>query len=495
MNVVSLFAGCGGLDLGFEQAGFNVVWANEFDQAIHPTYKLNHPNTKFCGDDIRTIKSEDIPDCDGIIGSPPCQSWSVGGRGKGFDDERGKLFLDYIRIVEDKHPKFFLIENVAGILEDKHKEAFTMFLDRLKKAGYDVSYSLLNTADYVIPQDRFRVFIVGTRKDLKVEYVFPESPGTPHVTLKRAIGDIIDSPEYSEGDIDTKISEHGFWNHDVYTGPYSSNYMHSNRVRSWDEVSFTIQAQASNAPQHPQAPKMPMSVSGGRMFKIGYEHLYRRLSVRECARIQSFPDSFHLIYDNVKDGYKMIGNAVPPRMGKYLAKQFLSLFNEGSTIKRKYNNSIKSIDIRELSKRYPNRITENQIITLDVSGLDISRNVLISLVKKDTISYYSKQDARIYYSGKKFPSTVALNKLYYFMPYIKGKGIRDLYFIEIVRVGSKQEVHPECDDNDFRLVFELKFIKQLFNDYVPVNLNIWHTFTDTTLEKLIVLKDDIAESL
>ena len=130
-----------------------------------------------------------------------------------------------------------------------------------------------------------------------------------------------------------------------------------------------------------------------------------------------------------------------------------------------------------------------------MSGLDISRNVLISLVKKDTISYYSKQDARIYYSGKKFPSTVALNKLYYFMPYIKGKGIRDLYFIEIVRVGSKQEVHPECDDNDFRLVFELKFIKQLFNDYVPVNLNIWHTFTDTTLEKLIVLKDDIAESL
>lgn len=495
MNVVSLFAGCGGLDLGFEQAGFNVVWANEFDQTIHPTYKLNHPNTVFCGDDIRTIKSEDIPDCDGIIGGPPCQSWSVGGRGKGFDDERGKLFLDYIRIVEDKRPKFFLIENVAGILEEKHKEAFTMFLDRLKKAGYDVSYSLLNTADYVIPQDRFRVFIVGTRKDLNIKYTFPDSPGTPLVTLKKAIGDITDLPKFSEGEISSEVSEHGFWNHDVYTGPYSENYMHSNRVRSWDEVSFTIQAQASNAPQHPQAPKMPLSASGGRMFKKGFEHLYRRLSIRECARIQTFPDSFHLIYKNVKDGYKMIGNAVPPRMGKYLAMQFLIAFGKETSEHSKDNNTIKPIDIRELSKKYPNRIAENLNITVDLGGLDISKNVLISLVKTDTISYYSRQDARIYYTGRKFPSTVALNKLYYFMPYIKGKGIRDLYFIEIARVGSKQEVHPECDDNDFRLVFEIKFVKQLFNEYIPVNLNIWHTFTDTTLEKLIVLKDDILESL
>ncbi|MDO4802885.1 MAG: DNA (cytosine-5-)-methyltransferase, partial [Prevotellaceae bacterium] len=165
MNIVSLFSGCGGLDLGFEQAGFNVVWANEFDKAIHDTYKLNHPQTEFCGDDIRTIECDRIPDCDGIIGGPPCQSWSVGGKGRGIEDERGKLFFDYIRIVESKKPKFFLIENVAGILEAKHKEAFSMFIKRLQDAGYKVSYSLLNAADYLIPQDRYRVFIIGIRKD------------------------------------------------------------------------------------------------------------------------------------------------------------------------------------------------------------------------------------------------------------------------------------------------------------------------------------------
>ena len=161
MKLVSLFSGCGGLDYGFEKAGYDVIWANEIDKTITSTYKANHKNTSLETRDIRELLNSDIPDCDGIIGGPPCQSWSEGGKGRGIDDERGKLFLDYIRIVCDKQPKFFLIENVKGILEDKHSEAFNMFLRRLYEADYDVTYALVNCADYRIPQDRFRVFIMG----------------------------------------------------------------------------------------------------------------------------------------------------------------------------------------------------------------------------------------------------------------------------------------------------------------------------------------------
>ena len=321
MNIVSLFAGCGGFDLGFKMAGFNVIWANEYDKTIHSTYKLNHPNTAFCEEDIRSINMTDIPDCDGIIGGPPCQSWSIGGKGLGIKDERGKLFLDYIRIVNYKKPKFFVIENVAGILEEKHKQVFSLFLTQLGNAGYNVKYSLLNAADFSIPQDRFRVFIVGMRKDLDVNFHFPEKIEGAKITLAQVIGDIIEDPQFSSGLIPANQTNQGLWNHDVYNGPYSTNYMHSNRVRSWDEVSYTIQAQASNAPQHPQAPKMEFSPNRGRMFKVGYEHLYRRLSVRECARIQTFPDTFRFIYNDIKDGYKMVGNAVPPRLAYFLAMQ------------------------------------------------------------------------------------------------------------------------------------------------------------------------------
>ena len=113
-----------------------------------------------------------------------------------------------------------------------------------------------------------------------------------------------------------------------------------------------------------------------------------------------------------------------------------------------------------------------------------SKNVLVSLVKADNIDQYLDRSAKVYYTGKKFPSTVALNKLYYFMPYMKNKGIRDLYFIKIARVGTKQEVHPECEDNDFRLVFEIEYVGQLYEDYKSIKLDIWRTFTDTTMSSL-----------
>lgn len=331
MKVVSFFAGCGGLDLGFEQAGYEVIWANEFDRTIHQTYQFNHPNTYLCKADIRTLKASDIPDCDGFIGGPPCQSWSEGGKQLGLNDERGRLFLDYIRLIGEKHPKFFIIENVQGIISDKHFNTFLLFLSTLECSGYVVSYSLMNAADYEVPQDRFRVFIVGFLKELNCTFEFPKSLNKPVVTLQKAIGDITEKPRfYSDGCVNQNYNK--WFNHDVFTGPFDIKFMARNRVRSWDKTSFTIQAQAKNCPLHPQAPPMIYVSPNQRVFMLGYEYLYRRLSVRECARIQTFPDRFHFFYTDIKDGYKMVGNAVPPRMAKYLAweiKKTLAFIESG----------------------------------------------------------------------------------------------------------------------------------------------------------------------
>ena len=336
MKVISLFAGCGGLDLGFERAGFKVVWANEFDTSIHATYKQNHPHTILNTADIRTLTASDIPDCDGIIGGPPCQSWSLGGKSLGICDERGKLVYDYIRIVKEKQPRFFIMENVPGIVSPRHIGSFKQFLGLFETAGYAIKYELLNAADYKIPQERLRVFIVRVRNDIRLEYIFPNPTTATPITLQQAIGDISHSPHPYYNEI-VNNDCNGIANHDYYTGPFDQKYMARNRVREWNELSFTIQAQAKNEPIHPQAPKMVYINPNLRIFAPNKENLYRRLSVRECARIQSFPDSFKFIYSNILDGYKMVGNAVPPRLAYYLAQSIKSAFAENESLRNGYN--------------------------------------------------------------------------------------------------------------------------------------------------------------
>lgn len=362
MNIVSLFAGCGGFELGFKKAGFNIVWANEFDKAIHDTYRFNHPSTILNTADIRTLTGNDIPDCDGIIGGPPCQAWSEGGKGLGIEEPRGQLFLEFIRIVKDKKPKFFVIENVKGILDEKHKESLNGFIMTLRNAGYNVTFELLNAADYKIPQDRFRVFFIGIRNDLPNKFEFPNALNTGPITLRQAISDITETPRFYANEL--VKGEHPYrMNHDTYTGAYDAKYMARNRVRNWNEPSFTIQAQARNIPQHPQAPKMKYISSSQRAFAMGYEHLYRRLSVRECARIQTFPDNFRFLYKNVKDGYKMVGNAVPPRLAWYIAIQIKRAFAKLMPIleeeKKEIVQTIKQTPIIRITERYPRHIINN----------------------------------------------------------------------------------------------------------------------------------------
>ncbi len=335
MKVVSFFSGCGGLDLGFEQAGFEVIWANDNDPAVFKTYLLNHPHTYLCRKDMRELTMEEIPECDGFIGGPPCQSWSEGGKQLGLDDERGRMFLTYIHFIQAKQPKFFVIENVKGILSDKHFPTFKKMLGQLKDAGYVVHYQLMNAAHYYVPQERFRVIVVGVRNDIDVKYQFPKPDTSCFITLRQAIGEITEEPrKYTSELVDMEYEK--WLNHDVYMGPFDDRYMARNRVRGWNEVSYTMQAKARNCPLHPQAPKMIYVSRDKQIFRPGYEHLYRRLSVRECARIQTFPDHFRFIYHDVCDGYKMVGNAVPPRLGRAIAESikecFASVLSESCSI-------------------------------------------------------------------------------------------------------------------------------------------------------------------
>ena len=299
MRVVSFFAGCGGLDLGFEQAGFDVVWANEFEPHCRATYLRNHPDTEFVLGDICKIDPASIPDCDGFIGGPPCQSWSVAGKQKGLEDERGQLFLKYIDMIEAKQPKFFVIENVKGLLDTVFKYVFIMFLDRLDKAGYDVKWELLDAVNYRIPQNRERVFIVGFHKDLHIDYTFPAPTCTEPITLERAIGDIKEQPNFYKGGDEVNPND-SRPNHDVLASGFSAYYYRGNRRRGWNQPSFTIHATADNAPLHPSSPKMLYFGHEKWEFQANKKKQYRRLSVRECARIQTFPDNF--IFENGHQG-------------------------------------------------------------------------------------------------------------------------------------------------------------------------------------------------
>lgn len=254
----------------------------------------------------------------------------------------------------------------------------------------------------------------------------------------------------------------------------------------------------------------------------------RPLSVREYARIQTFPDSWNF-QGNMSDKYKQIGNAVPVNLAWAVGRSLIRLFNDiqnimpedtqdcaeavreivhkqsqlvvvkdhntqTSTVTNKYQE----LNFLDLFDQYAlNSIADNSMVHEDINWekygempqqepvVDESKNVLISLVKKDNEKMFLDGSATIYYTGKKFPTSVVLNKLFYFMPYIKGKGVRDLFLIKIARLGYRKEGTPEEDKDDLRLVFEVQFVKQLFDDYKPVELKIWRTFTDTTIGKLI----------
>lgn len=325
MNLISLFSGCGGLDLGFERAGFDIPVANEFDKTIWETFKTNHPKTNLIEGDIRQITKADIVpfirgEVDGIIGGPPCQSWSEAGALKGIEDARGQLFFDYIRILTEFKPKFFLAENVSGMLANRHSEAVQNILKLFEEAGYDVSLTLVNAKNYGVAEERKRVFYIGFRKDLHVDFEFPKGStedDEKKITLRDIIWDLQDTAVPSGPK--NHHNPEAINNNEYFTGAYSPIFMSRNRVKGWDEQAFTVQASGRQCQLHPQAPKMVKFDKNDCRFVEGKEHLYRRMTIREVARVQGFPDDFKFIYEDTNNAYKMIGNAVPVNLAYEIA--------------------------------------------------------------------------------------------------------------------------------------------------------------------------------
>jgi len=307
LDAVSLFCGAGGMDLGFIQAGHNILWANDRSQRACETYNRNLNLKPLCKD---IKKVDEFPGSDVVVACNPCQGFSsIGPRNP--EDERNYLYEEVIRCLRQTKPKFFVTENVKGLKTLYKGRFFELMLTDFDAAGYNVKWDLLNAKNYGVPQDRERIFIVGVRKDLGLEYCFP--PKThglglqPFVTLKDAIGGMR-PPEKGE-----------FWNENRY----SFYYMSRNRRRSWNEASYTIQASGRHAPLHPSCP--PMQQVGKDEWRFtDARQKYRRLSVRECARIQTFPDTY-VFEGSLENRYIQVGNAVPPLLAQSVASAFNSL--------------------------------------------------------------------------------------------------------------------------------------------------------------------------
>lgn len=445
MKVIDLFCGCGGLSLGFQKAGYTILAAfDNWDEAVTVYHNnFSHPIFKQDLSDVEQAISKIIqfkPDM--IIGGPPCQDFSSAGK-RDENNGRGDLTVSYAKIVTSVMPEWFVMENVDRILKTgKLVEARKIFKD----CGYGLTETVLNASLCGVPQRRKRFIMIGHlgEKDGFMAGMLEKRQSTKEMTVADYFGDQIDIKYY-------------------YRHPRS----YARRgIFSIDEPSPTIRGVNRPMPSgyhlHPTDPVT--SLEG-----------IRPLTTLERSMIQTFPKDFKFI--GTKTGMEqMIGNAVPVNLAKFVGDSIMA-----------YLGTEKNVNFQEIQKEYPTGIVRHKETIYDPISSNDDKSVLISLIKNENVDLFLDGSARIYYTGKKFPSTVALNKLFYFMPYVKKRGIRDLYLIKIARVGSKQEVHPEADQNDLRLVFEIEYIKQLFADYKPIRLKIWDTFTDTTLGEIINL--------
>lgn len=352
INVVSLFSGCGGLDLGVELSGLvttfgekeaynifssknhynqhrnkliNIIFSNDLFEAANQTFEDNFPAT-IVKNRTNIQKIAYFPKSNLMLGGFPCPGFSVAGP-RLLDDPRNFLYIHYIRALLQSQPEFFIAENVKGLMTLGNGQVLNQITEDFSAAGYEVSAHLVNARDYGVPQLRERVFIIGIRKDIADKYgfvyVLPEpthgSKQSPYVTLHDAISDLPLHPD------------------DVFDSSYSSMYMSRNRKKRWEEQSFTIQASGRQAPQHPGGE--PMKKIDKNHWKFSGE-FNRRLSVRECARIQTFPDWFTFsdgqkstVQRNhrLNEQYKQIGNAVPVYLAEKIARPIIDFLKNHIT--------------------------------------------------------------------------------------------------------------------------------------------------------------------
>lgn len=303
LTQASLFCGAGGLDIGFERAGFKTIWANDFNADACETFRKWSSAEVVCGD-IGAVDANDIPDVDVILGGFPCQGFSLSGPRK-LDDSRNVLYKHYVRIVQAKKPLMFVGENVKGLLTMGHGQIINAIVQAFSDCGYDVYYKLLNAKYFEVPEDRERVIIVGFRKDLGIKHFeFPVERDFI-IPLRKALKNV---PDPLPGE--------------VCEAPYSSRYMSRNRKRGWNDVAYTVPAMAKQVTLWPGSPDM-VKVDKDK-WEFGADGETRRLSWREAAAIQTFPENMEFCGD-LTSIYKQIGNAVPCKLAEIVATHLYGL--------------------------------------------------------------------------------------------------------------------------------------------------------------------------
>jgi len=325
LTIVSMFSGCGGFDLGAKQTGTEIIWANDIDSYAGIAYKTLLPEAEFVLGDVRNIK--EFPKADILIGCYPCTGFSLGARRRWHDlqernlraNKNNFLYREFLRALRQIRPKYFFVENVKGMTSAEDGWFFERQLGGFRRHGYKVKWAQLNACDYGVPQSRKRVFIVGVRNEkgaMKYEFSNPtHGPNgiKPHISLRDVIGDMERWP-------------HG----DYFDYPFHGHFLTRNRKRSWDEVSYTIVADAHHVPLHPMG--KPMVFIAKDLWTL-QGRSNRRLSWRECAYIQGLPPRIFSKIGLVEK-YRVIGNAVPPALGKVLLEPVVNF--EATKQKRQY---------------------------------------------------------------------------------------------------------------------------------------------------------------
>lgn len=311
-TAVSLFSGCGGSDAGIINAGFEVLMANDVLPYARDVYLKNHQETEYIVDNIEKIES--FPKSELLVGCYPCQGFSQGGARKA-NRKINTLYLEFARALNNIKPKAFIVENVSGLVRSNYRHLLDDQFKVFTEAGYNVCYKVLNSADFGVPQERKRIFIVGIRKDFGIDYEFPQATHgvnaeNPYQTIRDAISDL---PEWPEGE--------------YYDIDFHWYYLSRNRRRDWDEPSKTIVANPRHMPLHPISPSLEKIKPD--VWRFTSDRKARRFSYLEAARLQGFgtlkfPDTEK---SSMNMRYTVVGNAVPPPLFEAVAKVLPDLWD------------------------------------------------------------------------------------------------------------------------------------------------------------------------
>lgn len=370
LQAIDLFAGAGGLSEGFRQAGFSILAANEFDPHAAETFKKTHPEARFLEGPIQNYTAQDFlsaanlkqGELDCLVGGPPCQAFSVYNHQRGTHDERSGLFREYLRIVEGILPRWVVMENVTGMTSVEDGWAIKEIVQGLKSIGYDqLEYRILNAEEYGVPQERRRLFFIANRVGIPIVWPTPTRDGitNPFVTVEEAISDlpVIDNGEGSEDGLPYRVAKSAACSYQQYlrngaervlnhVAPKLSDVnlqrmKHIPQGGSWRSIPVELLPAGMQRAKRSDHTKRygrlhPQGLSSTILTKCDihwgayiHPHTDRTITVREAARLQSFPDEY-VFHGPRTEQYRQVGNAVPPLLAKAVAEAIICSIENNS---------------------------------------------------------------------------------------------------------------------------------------------------------------------